>query len=256
VRPWILMYHSVAEYEHDPYLVTVRPERLDAQLAWLRRSGLVGVGVGDLLAARRRGAARGLVGLTFDDGYRDFASTVVPLLRRHGFGATVYVVAGLLGGHNHWDPDGERKDLMTADEVAEVAAAGMEVGAHGMTHVPLAGSSGTADLVREVAESRRILEDVVHGPVSGFCYPYGAHDDRAVAAVVAAGYDHACATGRPADPGRHALPRTYVGERDGAQRLAAKGARHVAAEIRGGAGPRRAADRRESWLAAAGRKRS
>ncbi len=229
------MYHSVAPYEHDPYLVTVRPERLDAQFRCLRRAGLRGVGVGDLLAARRRGAARGLVGLTFDDGYRDFAHTVVPLLRRHGFGATVYVVAGLLGGTNLWDPDGERKDLMTADEVAGVAAEGIEIGAHGMTHVPLSGSIGAPELAREVGESRRVLGDLVPRPVAGFCYPYGAHDDRAVAAVRAAGYEHACATGRPDDPGPLALPRTYVGDRDGALRLVAKRGRHAGAEARGGA---------------------
>jgi peptidoglycan/xylan/chitin deacetylase (PgdA/CDA1 family) len=255
VTPWILMYHSVAEYEHDPYLVTVRPARLDAQLAWLRRAGLAGVGVGELLAARRRGAARGLVGLTFDDGYTDFADTVVPLLRRHGFGATVYVVAGLFGGHNRWDPDGERKDLMTADEVAAVAGQGIEVGAHGLTHVPLTGAIERVDLVREVEESRRVLEDVVHGPVRGFCYPYGAHDDRSIAAVAAAGYDHACATGRPPDPGPLALPRTYVGDRDGAPRLAAKWTRHVAADLRGAAGAHRASDRRPPRPAAAGRDR-
>ncbi len=233
MRPWILMYHSVADYEHDPYLVTVSPDRLDAQFTWLRRAGLVGVGVGELLAARQRGPARGLVGLTFDDGYRDFADTVVPLLRRHGFGATVYVVAGCFGGHNHWDPEGERRDLMTAEEVAAVAAEGIEIGAHGMNHVPLTAPIDPAELVREVGESRRVLSDVVGGPVPGFCYPYGAHDDRTVAAVRAAGYEHACATGRPPDPGPLALPRTYVGDRDGAARLSAKWGRHVLGEAGG-----------------------
>ncbi|NMO92390.1 polysaccharide deacetylase family protein [Actinomycetospora sp. TBRC 11914] len=247
------MYHSVTPYERDPHQVTVHPERLDAQFTWLRRGGLVGVGVGTLLAARRRGAARGLVGLTFDDGYRDFADTVVPILHRHGFGATVYVLPGLFGGHNHWDPDGERKDLMTADEVAAVAGEGVEIGAHGMTHVPLDAPIAEADLVREVGESRQALEDVVRQPVTGFCYPYGAHDERAVAAVRAAGYGHACATGRPPAPGDLALPRTYVGDRDGAVRLAAKWARHTAAERREGGGTR--LPRREPPLSGAGRAR-
>jgi peptidoglycan/xylan/chitin deacetylase (PgdA/CDA1 family) len=249
------MYHSVTPYEHDPYQVTVHPDRLDAQFAWLRRAGLVGVGVAALLAAHRRNAAQRLVGLTFDDGYRDFASTVVPLLHRHGFGATVYVLPGLFGAHNHWDPDGERKDLMTADEVAAVAGEGVEIGAHGMTHVPLAAPIGHADLTHEVRESRRILEDIVHGPVRGFCYPYGAHDDRAVAAVRAAGYDHACATGRPPTPGDFALPRTYVGDHDGALRLSAKWARHAAAEVRGASGVGARIPRREPPLSAADRVR-
>jgi peptidoglycan/xylan/chitin deacetylase (PgdA/CDA1 family) len=230
--PWILMYHSVTDYEHDPYLVTVRPERLDAQLRWIRRRGLVGVGVGELLAGRRRGA----VGLSFDDGYRDFASEAVPLLRRHGFRATVFVLAGLPGGHNRWDPDGERKDLMTADEVRAVADAGMEVASHGLTHVAL---TEGADLAREVGDSRWMLEDVVHRPVTGFCYPYGAHDDAAVRAVRRAGFGYACATGRPPRPGRFALPRTYVGDRDGVPRLEAKRARHLLAEARDAVDPAR-----------------
>ncbi|MCD2195934.1 polysaccharide deacetylase family protein [Actinomycetospora endophytica] len=230
--PWILMYHSVAAYERDPYLVTVRPEHLDAQLWWMRRRGLVGVGLGELLSTRRRG----MVALTFDDGYRDFAEEAVPLLRRHGFRATVFVIAGLPGGHNRWDPDGEHKDLMTADEVRAVADAGMEIGAHGMTHVRLGAG---ADLDEEVAGSRAALTRVVGRPIPGFCYPYGAHDDAAVLAVRRAGFGYACATGRPARPGRFALPRTYVGDVDGALRLEAKRARHLVAEARGAVGTAR-----------------
>ena len=81
--PLVLMYHSVIPYDHDPYLVTVSPLRLDRQFTWLRRQGLRGVSMRELLAARDRGAAQGLVGLTFDDGYADFADYVLPALRRH-----------------------------------------------------------------------------------------------------------------------------------------------------------------------------
>ena len=52
----------------------------------------------ELLAARAAGAGKGQVGLTFDDGYADFAEYALPVLRRHGFTATVFVIAGRLGG--------------------------------------------------------------------------------------------------------------------------------------------------------------
>jgi peptidoglycan/xylan/chitin deacetylase (PgdA/CDA1 family) len=68
------MYHSVADCTDDPYRITVTPERLDGQLAWLRRRGLTGVSVTDLLTARARGESHGLVGLTFDDGYATAAT--------------------------------------------------------------------------------------------------------------------------------------------------------------------------------------
>ncbi len=80
VRPWVLMYHSVTEHTEDPYNITVSPGRLDRQLRWLRRRGLRGVGVGELLRERAAGRGAGLVGLTFDDGYADFASRWNPIL--------------------------------------------------------------------------------------------------------------------------------------------------------------------------------
>ena len=82
--PAILMYHSVAPYEDDPYDITVRPERFDQQMRWLRRAGRTGTSVGQLLGAHRCGAAHGLVGLSFDDGYADFTDHALPVLQRYG----------------------------------------------------------------------------------------------------------------------------------------------------------------------------
>jgi peptidoglycan/xylan/chitin deacetylase (PgdA/CDA1 family) len=210
------MYHSVETYHSDPYQVTVHPRRFDEQLRWLRRCGLRGVGVRELLAAHRAGRAAGLVGLTFDDGYRDFLTEVVPALRRYGFGATVYVVAGGLGSYNRWDEPGPRKPLMTEGEVRRVAELGLEVGSHAVDHVRLP----------DLSRSRRLLTELTGAEVSGFCYPYGAAGPREVEAVRDAGYEYACAVRSSPLDGRHALPRTYVGDRDGSVRLLAKLARH------------------------------
>ncbi|HEX3648536.1 MAG TPA: polysaccharide deacetylase family protein [Pseudonocardiaceae bacterium] len=223
--PVVLMYHSVIPYDRDPYLVTVRPTRLERQFLWLRDRGLRGVSVSELLSARDAGRARGLVGLTFDDGYADFAEYVVPALRRYGFTATVYVIAGLLGGANHWDPDGPRKQLMTADQVARVADDGIEIGSHGLNHLSLPGLPADA-LAAETVRSRRILRAISGQPVTGFCYPYGDLSPQAVASVRAAGYDHGCAIWRSELTGRLALPRTYVGDVDTGVRLRAKQVRH------------------------------
>src|SRR6266498_4146671 len=83
--PLVLMYHSITPYMQDPYLVTVSPPRFEQQMSWLRRRGLRGTSVRELLAAAERGEARSLVGLSFDDGYADLVEYVVPVLRRHVF---------------------------------------------------------------------------------------------------------------------------------------------------------------------------
>jgi peptidoglycan/xylan/chitin deacetylase (PgdA/CDA1 family) len=223
--PLVLMYHSVEAYEADPYQVTVRPERFDRQLNWLRRRGLRGVSMSELLLARREGRDAGLVGLTFDDGYADFVTEVLPVLNRYSFGATVFVIPGALGGHNSWDEPGPRKSLMTAEDVRRTADAGVEIGSHSLQHIRLPEATDD-ELTRQVGSSRQILAGITGREVTGFCYPYGGVGEREVRAVRAAGYDYACAVHASPLAGRHAIPRAFIGDRDTSPRLFAKVARH------------------------------
>jgi peptidoglycan/xylan/chitin deacetylase (PgdA/CDA1 family) len=223
--PVILMYHSISPYEHDPYLVTVTPARFEQQMRWLRRRGWRGASVREVLDARASGCGQQLVGLTFDDGYADFAEHALPVLHRYGFGATLYVIAGRMGADNEWDPEGPRKPLLTAQQVREVADAGIEIGSHGLRHVSLPAASADG-LAEETAGSRRLLQDVSGQDVPGFCYPYGDIDGTVVDAVRAAGYDYGCAIRASDLTGQHALPRTFIGDGDSAPRLWAKGLRH------------------------------
>ncbi len=219
--PWTLMYHSVTSATEDPYLITVDPARFRRQLRWLSARGLRGVSVGELMRSHRNGTAAGKVGLSFDDGYRDFVEEALPALAEYDFTATVYVVAGRLGGYNDWDEQGPRKPLMTAAQVREAAAEGVEIGSHGLTHRRLAGL-GARDLAAQVADSRHVLEDLTGRSVEGFCYPYGSLDGAAVEAVAHTGYGYGCAVSPGVHGGEFALPRCYVGDRDGPLHLTAK----------------------------------
>ncbi|MEV7997000.1 polysaccharide deacetylase family protein [Streptomyces sp. NPDC086077] len=215
------MYHSVGDCSDDPYRITVTPDRLDRQLGWLRRRGLRGVSVAALIAARARGEDRGLVGLTFDDGYADFVEAALPVLRRHGCGATLFVLPGRLGGDNSWDPLGPRKRLLTADGIRKAADQGVEIGSHGLTHVDLT-KADDVTLTVETVESRAALAELTGAPVAGFCYPYGAIDRRAADAVRDAGYAYACAIDPGTLSGPYALPRLHIGQNDTAVRLLLK----------------------------------
>lgn len=223
--PWVLMYHSVGDSSDDPYQVTVTPERLGQQLRWLNRRGLTGVGMAELLRARAAGRGNRLVGLTFDDGYTDFAEHAVPLLREYGHSATVFVLPGRPGGGNDWDQLGPRKPLLTEDAIRAAAAAGMEIGSHGLVHQDL--TAAADDVLRaEVRDSRDLLRKITGTAPEGFCYPYGSVDARVVNAVREAGYAYACAIDPGPLTGTHALPRAYIGERDTAARLHLKRLRH------------------------------
>lgn len=215
------MYHSIGEIPRDPHHVSVTPRRLEQQLAHLKRRGLRGVSAGELVAATDEQRGRGLIGLTFDDGYRDYVTHALPALRRLGFNATLFALPGLLGRDNAWDRDGPTLPLVSADDVRDLAREGTEIGSHGMRHARLT-EIGDRELDEEVAGSREALADVIGHRVEGFCYPYGDHDERVVAAVRRAGYAYGCAYKTHHRYDRHTLPRMHVGERDGPARLEAK----------------------------------
>jgi peptidoglycan/xylan/chitin deacetylase (PgdA/CDA1 family) len=166
-----------------------------------------------------------LVGLTFDDGYADFAEYALPVLTRHGFTATLFVVAGCLGGDNAWDPDGPRKALLTADQLLLMANTGMEIGSHGLRHVSLPAVTN-GEVIAETVTSRAILRQVSGQDVAGFCYPSGHVERWVIEAVKDAGYGYACAVHPGRHAGRYALPRTYIGDADSPPRVLVKGMRH------------------------------
>ncbi|MFG2293796.1 polysaccharide deacetylase family protein [Streptomyces sp. NPDC048603] len=232
--PWVLMYHSVHEFTdpaEDPYGITVTPRALDAQLGWLRSRGLRGVSVGELRRARKVGRGAGLVGLTFDDGYTDFLTQALPLLKRHGCNATLFVLPGRLGVDNVWDPLGPRKSLLSAEGIRAAAAAGVEIGSHGLLHRHLT-TCADGELQQELRGSRDLLRELTGRLPEGFCYPYGSIDRRVVTAARAAGYDYACAIVPGRLSGPYAMPRTHVSQADGPARLRVKRLRHQVRELR------------------------
>jgi peptidoglycan/xylan/chitin deacetylase (PgdA/CDA1 family) len=218
----ILMYHSIShpEFDYDPLCTT--PQRFEAQMLYLKGRNLRGVSVRELCLAISEGDSRGLVGLTFDDGYEDFLSAAMPTLEKLGFSATVFVVAGMLGKENDWEHHERRtrRRLLRASDVREVSERGMEVGSHSMTHPRLSGLNPEV-LVHEVGNSRQVLSEIVNTPVEGFCYPYGDLDSAAIQAVCRIGYAYGCAVWT-VEYSIYDLPRSDVEEKDSPLRLAAK----------------------------------
>jgi peptidoglycan/xylan/chitin deacetylase (PgdA/CDA1 family) len=99
----ILGYHRVADLAVDPFALAVRPAHFAEQMAVLRRAAHP-VALADALAALKTGTlVRRAVAVTFDDGYADVYRQAYPVLVRHAIPATVFVVAGVLGGELWWD---------------------------------------------------------------------------------------------------------------------------------------------------------
>lgn len=213
----ILMYHNIADAPRDLQVyrsLYVSPRVFARQMWLLQRLGYTGLSM-TAAAPYLRGEQQGRVAvITLDDGYADNLEAAMPVLQRYGFSATCYVVSGQIGQYNGWDAQrlGVRKPLMTATQLREWHAGGMEIGAHTRSHPRLTQCDET-QLRDEVHGGKAELEDLLAQPVTQFCYPYGDHDDRVAEATREAGFIAATTTDRgraiPAtDPWR--LPRIQV----------------------------------------------
>lgn len=187
----ILVFHKVAPIPSDAQYPRnyVRPEQFDQLLGSLQRAGYRSIDFDQYLAARNGQGSlpRKPIILTFDDGYRATIETAVPILQRHGFSATVFVVPGRFGGTNGWDANERQEPLLTADEVRGWRSRGISFASHTMTHVRLTTVPRDTAL-RELRDSRAALEQLLGTPVQTICYPWAQHDAAVRNLAQEAGY--------------------------------------------------------------------
>jgi len=142
----------------------------------LRARGWQTIGMDELLAGRRAGGwVRGAFTLTFDDGFQNFADNALPVLRDCGFTATVFVVSRWVGRTNDWPGQSRwvpRLRLLDWDHIQSAAEAGIEIGAHSLTHPHLTRLS-RAEAEREILECGREIELQIGRSVPWFAFPYG-----------------------------------------------------------------------------------
>lgn len=187
----ILMYHyvRVVDAGQDPlgYALSVTPSDLDAQMAYLEANGFHTIHPAQLVSAIKNKTAlpsKSII-LTFDDSYRDFYTAALPILQRHHFVASNYVITDYVLNAN--------PAYMTPDMVKEIDRDGMNVAAHTKGHPDLARLSVT-DALEQIRGSKAALEALIGKPVLDFAYPYGSFNWTTVSLVARAGFTDASTT--------------------------------------------------------------
>ena len=148
----ILNYHSIGPRDE----FTVPLATFEAELDWLSANGYRTVSLHDLLESReqkRRLPPRSVI-LTFDDGKEDALRLVLPALQKRGMRGTFFVITGAVG----------QPGYLTWDGVRALAAAGMEIGSHTVTHARLADLGGDR-VDAELRQSRAELEKQLKRPI-------------------------------------------------------------------------------------------
>jgi peptidoglycan/xylan/chitin deacetylase (PgdA/CDA1 family) len=220
----ILTYHSL---DPSASVLSVTPRDFAEQMRCVADLGLRGISLREAIGYRETHGAwpeRSVV-LTFDDGYANTHAQGLPVLLRQGFTATVFVVSGHVEGRNDWAPAPEllgTQPMLSWQQVAELAAADIEIGAHTRTHADLTRLSPPR-AEEEIVASRLDIERRLDAPVESFAYPFG-NVSAASLAIVRREFRAACSTvlKRVRNDPAHTLPRIdmyYVRSREHLERL-------------------------------------
>ena len=110
---------------------------------------------------------KGILSLSFDDGYISHYNLAYPLMEKYEFKGTEYLVA-------NWSKKFEDKELMTFEQAKEMQFNEWEIGSHGLNHANLAFLS-KEDLEKNLNLSREIL--IKEGfNISSIAFPYGSYN--------------------------------------------------------------------------------
>jgi peptidoglycan/xylan/chitin deacetylase (PgdA/CDA1 family) len=222
----VLCYHGVQPDWAAP--MSMEPQRFEEHARWLaaRRS------VVPLHAALDRHGIAGLTSgrrlvLTFDDGFKSLHSHALPVLRRHRLPATVFLVAKTLADADagvDWvdHPPSEPLTMLDAAQIHEMQSAGITFESHSYAHRTL--TELTFDeCLRDLKDSRELLETVLGHRVRLLAYPRGRHDAQVRAAAAKAGYTHAFSLPEHQErPEAYAIPRVGVYHQNSTRHLRIK----------------------------------
>lgn len=173
----ILEYHAIqppVAGAQFPQLFVPQAD-FQRQMQWLKDNGFEAVTLDQVEAAwyRHGELPPKPIVISFDDGYLSQYVAAFPELEHLGWSGVLNLIA-------------QGSDLPDAD-VKKMIDAGWELASHTITHADLT-TLDAAQLEREVAGSRQILQQRFGVPVKNFCYPAGRYDDTVIAAVHKAGY--------------------------------------------------------------------
>ncbi len=218
---FVLMFHGVSKVRRPEIPADLQPyleiEDLRRVLAWIRKR-FVFLTPEDFLGTKKPGVL-----LTFDDGMANNYTNALPVLAEFEAPAIFFVSTRHVQGPRDWLPHivdmagrNWTDDEAVPEEIAVDLYDGMSqeqlsacarnplltIGSHAISH-PFLTRCGAGQLLFELEESKRFLEEATGRPVALFAYPTGDYDQRVAEAVRAAGYIAAfavdsCKVGLPA----------------------------------------------------------
>jgi len=185
----VLLYHSINENMDNNEIDILEFEK---QILYLKNNNYDSISISQIEPNNKN-----QIILTFDDGYKDIISLVLPILKKYNFKAICFIVSNHIGKYNLWDANKnnfKKKELLNKSDLVEWLNNGMMIGSHSHNHLDLTKLDNQA-LEEEILTSKKILEDTFSTSITDFCYPFGKTNFNSYN-VVKKNYNNAFTTNR------------------------------------------------------------
>jgi peptidoglycan/xylan/chitin deacetylase (PgdA/CDA1 family) len=180
----VLCYHHIRAWEpsdtEDDRAYIVPPDKLDAELKWLKENGYTSVTSEQVYEYVKNG--RPLppkpVMLSFDDDDDNQFTNARPLLLKYRFTATFFVMTVTI----------DKENYMTAEQLKQLDKEGFDLQPHTWDHHIVTEYTTEVDWQRQIAEPKKTLEDLLGHETPYFAYPFGIYDAASAARIAEMGY--------------------------------------------------------------------
>jgi peptidoglycan/xylan/chitin deacetylase (PgdA/CDA1 family) len=174
----VLNYHHVHNGPDPSFRVTTA--ELRTQLESLLNAGYTPIDLTQMIHLTGKLDREGQpILVTFDDGYENFLLHAWPILQELRVPCTLFLLSDYLGSWNDWDDlKRSRHRHLSLDQVHSLQQSGISWGSHTRSH-PVLTQLGSAELISEMCDSQRELEQSLGIPIQAIAYP-GGHVNRRV----------------------------------------------------------------------------
>ncbi len=192
-KTFIITYHKIEKFKEGLLGLAVSPENFDRQMKYLYSRGYRTISLNELIEILKVNGKipKKVFVITFDDGYENNYSAAYPILKKYNFKATIFLNAGAIG-KNYMYPSSKRPEKhLSANQIVEMSSF-LDFGSHSMSHVKLSQLPDN-EILRELTESKKVIEEIIKKPIDTFCYPFGDYSHEVVN-ITKSVYSGACTT--------------------------------------------------------------
>lgn len=164
----VLTYHRINSQTLESAVPTMTPKEFENQMQFLKNHGFTSVSSEDVdkyYKGEKVKLPRKPVLITFDDGWRDNYENALPILKKYGMKATIFLVTGRIGN----------SDYLTWDMAKAMEKDGISFGGHTRHHINMKNHQLDEDY-NEIKQSYDDITENLGMSPRTFCYPYGGAD--------------------------------------------------------------------------------